>query len=1577
MKTIQSLNLVLLLTLLSIFSKAQVVNPTSTICNSPRVIRIPAEYPTIQEGINAAIDGDTILVADGTYGSTIDDQEAINFQGKSIFVSSQFGPKNCILAGGAYVVRFENNETNSTVLKGFTIWGAEPMAAIHCENSSPVIRDCVIRNNRSDNNRGAIDLENSSPIIINNLFFDNSVNGECAGIMCRDNSYPKIINNTLIGGENLPNFNHVTGVVCDSTSHAEIINSIFWNTGSLEFTNCAVSYTCLDKELPGIGNINADPQFIDTEYYRFDLCKHSPCINKGTFSVEGLEYPATDIDGKPRIFEHRIDMGAHEFQYPTIVNKARGRVQVHNGTVVTDKGTLLRGAFVGLDNPWMSMPSREQLSGIKQLGLNTIHVYAENPFDSSEENPQPGYNMDEVDSLVKWTAEDSLYLVLTMAGYNPSIDPFVYQFWDIYSERYKDETHVIYEICNEPEACGASNKQIASMEINAYDTIRAHAPETHVLLLSSVYSIGIDSIFERLNEIGKHVDWSNTSVAMHGYCQGVSEEIRAFNQQMLDSGYTVTITEFESVLKQDYAGRALIRVFEEQQLSYLNFLEVENIVDHPKYFKTMIEKSEIRWSPDFGTWPQNLTEIDYYDPFEFRWGALYDEGKGWWFGPYPSDDIEYVHENSYAAYYNLNFEDEPVSFEVLCSSDGGSGEIEIHLDSLNGPIVGVCPVSNTGGWLTYEYFTCDITTPFDGVHNIYFVFKSTGKEFLFNVRSWYFGKSGLLAPQTPYNGITAAIPGKIEAEEYDTGGNTKSYLDLDTMNQGGYFRQDGVDIDTTDDGGYCIAWTGENEWLEYTVTCEQETTMDIQLRFSCWEEPGDKLRIKLNNHTLAIATLSNTDHWYTWGTLTIEDILIPAGEQVLRLELLGGYFNLDWLNFTETEEPNSLTARGRVKIQNGTVVTDKGTLLRGCFDRRWRNDFEWEELRQDISDIKELGLNCLKIYNEGPHSPVGDNVSYMDSLVKWTREDSLYLVMTPSWQNNFGTEEEPDIRGDIDFIGNYWAFYADRYKDETHMIFEVCNEPENIPNNYDPLILQLQLNAYDSVRAYAPDAHIMFFGTVYSISLDSVFNWLKVLDQHVDWSNASVAMHGYCGGVSEEVRAFNQQMIDSGYTLIITEFESVLKQDYAGRALIRVFEEQQISYLNFLEADVIADHPEYFKTMIEKSEIRWTPDFGTWPASLTEIDYYDPFEFRWGALYDEGKGWWFGPYPSDDIEYVHENSYAAYYNLNFEDEPVSFEVLCSSDGGSGEIEIHLDSLNGPIVGVCPVSNTGGWLTYEYFTCDITTPFDGVHNIYFVFKSTGKEFLFNVRSWYFGKSGLLAPQTPYNGITAAIPGKIEAEEYDTGGNTKSYLDLDTMNQGGYFRQDGVDIDTTDDGGYCIAWTGENEWLEYTVTCEQETTMDIQLRFSCWEEPGDKLRIKLNNHTLAIATLSNTDHWYTWGTLTIEDVLIPAGEQILRLELLDGHFNLDWLNFVEKGGTVSNLKNQENRYLIYPNPAKDHVTINIDQKSTIEIYNLQGQLLLSKQYPSGKSSIPVNEFEPGSYILRLEGAKNSIAEILIIQ
>lgn len=79
------------------------------------VIHVPADYATIQEAINAAHNGDLVLVAPGTYQG----ERVIYFQAKAITVKSETGPAGTIITEGA--VTFENGEGPASILDGFTI----------------------------------------------------------------------------------------------------------------------------------------------------------------------------------------------------------------------------------------------------------------------------------------------------------------------------------------------------------------------------------------------------------------------------------------------------------------------------------------------------------------------------------------------------------------------------------------------------------------------------------------------------------------------------------------------------------------------------------------------------------------------------------------------------------------------------------------------------------------------------------------------------------------------------------------------------------------------------------------------------------------------------------------------------------------------------------------------------------------------------------------------------------------------------------------------------------------------------------------------------------------------------------------------------------------------------------------------------------------------------------------------------------------------------------------------------------------------------------------------------------------
>jgi hypothetical protein len=118
-----------------------------------QTIHIATDRPTIQAGINAAANGDTVLVAPGTY------YENIDFKGKAITVTSSAGPATTIIDGsgtaGMPVVLFQTQELRTSVLSGFTIqhggtqtFTSQPSGGIFVHFAAPTIRGNIVSENR-------------------------------------------------------------------------------------------------------------------------------------------------------------------------------------------------------------------------------------------------------------------------------------------------------------------------------------------------------------------------------------------------------------------------------------------------------------------------------------------------------------------------------------------------------------------------------------------------------------------------------------------------------------------------------------------------------------------------------------------------------------------------------------------------------------------------------------------------------------------------------------------------------------------------------------------------------------------------------------------------------------------------------------------------------------------------------------------------------------------------------------------------------------------------------------------------------------------------------------------------------------------------------------------------------------------------------------------------------------------------------------------------------------------------------------------------------------------------------------
>ena len=179
--------------------------------------------------------------------------------------------------------------------------------------------------------------------------------------------------------------------------------------------------------------------------------------------------------------------------------------------------------------------------------------------------------------------------------------------------------------------------------------------------------------------------------------------------------------------------------------------------------------------------------------------------------------------------------------------------------------------------------------------------------------TWSFTTAGT-APNggggsTAFGGTPAPIPGTIQAENFDDGGQAVAYFDTKPGNSGGVYRSTDVDIQgiTGSAGEYNLGWTKAGEWLKYTVNVTAAGTYQLDTRIA-QVGAGATFHVEVDgvDRTGRVA-VPDTGDWQAWRTVTAASIPLTAGEHVLRLVFdtanTGGAGNYDWFRFTASTAP--------------------------------------------------------------------------------------------------------------------------------------------------------------------------------------------------------------------------------------------------------------------------------------------------------------------------------------------------------------------------------------------------------------------------------------------------------------------------------------------------------------------------------------------------------------------------------------------------------------------------------------------------------------------------------------------------
>jgi hypothetical protein len=334
------------------------------------VLHVPGDYFHIQTAINAATNGDVVLVSSGLY------VENINFKGKAITLTSTNPADPAVVrstiiraSGQSSVVSFGTGETTNSVIAGFTIasgsgtvnpafgtsivWGG----GIYCSGSSPTIVGNVIMGNSVPNGSSgvagygaAIACIDSDAVITRNVLIANT--GYAGGGILVYLGKPHIASNlicsnsvvagggvVLLSGGQLLNNNIFANTgqlagsvyaVSDASGQAVVSgNTIFAARGEVGvylasedtitrfafndvWNNTNGDYPAGTSRTGVDGNISQDPLFVNFTNKDYHLQETSPCINAGDNEFQPLA-GELDFYGNPRVWSGRVDIGAAEY----------------------------------------------------------------------------------------------------------------------------------------------------------------------------------------------------------------------------------------------------------------------------------------------------------------------------------------------------------------------------------------------------------------------------------------------------------------------------------------------------------------------------------------------------------------------------------------------------------------------------------------------------------------------------------------------------------------------------------------------------------------------------------------------------------------------------------------------------------------------------------------------------------------------------------------------------------------------------------------------------------------------------------------------------------------------------------------------------------------------------------------------------------------------------------------------------------------------------------------------------------------------------------------------------------------
>ena len=487
--------------------------------------------------------------------------------------------------------------------------------------------------------------------------------------------------------------------------------------------------------------------------------------------------------------------------------------------------------------------------------------------------------LDRVEEVVDWGLERGLYI--TLNGHhedwlkndygNPATRARYDSIWVQISERFQDKSDkLLFEIINEP--FGMTVAEVDDLNARILSIIRENNPTRLVIFGGNAYANAEELLGAAVPEddylVGYFHSYDPWSFAgegtgtwgSEGDYAALDEKFSRVNAWSETNDVPVHLSEFGAVLQADYNSRM-------------------------RYYAAYVEAA-LRYGFAFSVWDDGG-----------MFGVLDREEETW-------PEVKDILINTFA--------DSPTNLLLTAPEPGDTLNLEIGLSWTNrlmhdsirverrvaegefSTIAKLAPASNT--------YTDTTVMP----GNFYTYRIATNRADGTLLQSYPARALVAAGAQEPYGDTLMVIPGTLQVENFDRGGESVAYHDSESANQGGAYRTDeGVDIGGVGEDGYAIGYLAQGEWLEYTVMVDSAGVYAVDAAVAS-AVGGGNFQIS-NSRNASVLSLTVPGD----GTGSYEDfeiitgsgrLTLEAGEQELRIDITGANaFNLDYLNFRRVE----------------------------------------------------------------------------------------------------------------------------------------------------------------------------------------------------------------------------------------------------------------------------------------------------------------------------------------------------------------------------------------------------------------------------------------------------------------------------------------------------------------------------------------------------------------------------------------------------------------------------------------------------------------------------------------------------